>query len=153
MALQPRIIACGNSVAAFAMSVRFLIGPAVMAAASFAVGLRGVLLHIAIVQVKPWNQMINIFPKCDHGQVFCLNILWHCVWIFRQLFHKGLCPLSLQRNIMFILTYWALGKFCYNSNIIVWTAFVFFFLNIGKKFICLFIIHFRGIARDTSGSL
>ena len=53
MALQPRIIACGNSVAAFAMSVRFLTGPAVMAAASFAVGLRGDLLRIAIVQVKP----------------------------------------------------------------------------------------------------
>lgn len=51
MALQPRIIACGNSTAAFAMAVRFLTGPAVMAAASIAVGLRGVLLHVAIVQV------------------------------------------------------------------------------------------------------
>ncbi|CAN1828860.1 Auxin efflux carrier component 3 [Linum perenne] len=51
MALQPKIIACGNSVAAFAMAVRFLTGPAVMAAASIAVGLRGTLLHIAIVQV------------------------------------------------------------------------------------------------------
>lgn len=51
MALQPKIIACGNSVAAFAMAVRFLTGPAVMAAASIAVGLRGALLHIAIVQV------------------------------------------------------------------------------------------------------
>jgi hypothetical protein len=51
MALQPRIIACGNSLAAYAMAVRFLVGPAVMAAASLAVGLRGVLLHIAIVQV------------------------------------------------------------------------------------------------------
>lgn len=51
MALQPRIIACGNSIAAFAMAVRFLTGPAVMAAASISVGLRGVLLHIAIVQV------------------------------------------------------------------------------------------------------
>lgn len=51
MALQPRIIACGNSVAAFAMAVRFVTGPAVMAAASIAVGLRGVLLHVAIVQV------------------------------------------------------------------------------------------------------
>ncbi|GJN28381.1 hypothetical protein PR202_gb16494 [Eleusine coracana subsp. coracana] len=50
MALQPRIIACGNSLAAFAMAIRFLVGPAVMAAASIAVGLRGVLLHIAIVQ-------------------------------------------------------------------------------------------------------
>jgi hypothetical protein len=53
MALQPRIIACGNSIASFAMGVRFLTGPAVMAAASFAVGLRGDLLRIAIVQVKP----------------------------------------------------------------------------------------------------
>jgi auxin efflux carrier family len=60
MALQPRIIACGNSVAAFAMAVRFLTGPAVMAAASIAVGLRGVLLHVAIVQVckqrKPYQK-------------------------------------------------------------------------------------------------
>lgn len=52
MALQPKIIACGNSVATFAMAVRFLTGPAVMAAASIAVGLRGTLLHVAIVQVK-----------------------------------------------------------------------------------------------------
>ena len=37
MALQPRVIACGNSTAAFAMAVRFLTGPAVMAAASVAV--------------------------------------------------------------------------------------------------------------------
>lgn len=51
MALQPKIIACGNSVAAFTMGVRFLTGPAVMAAASIIVGLRGVLLHVAIVQV------------------------------------------------------------------------------------------------------
>jgi auxin efflux carrier family len=33
------------------MAVRFLTGPAVMAAASIAVGLRGKLLHVAIVQV------------------------------------------------------------------------------------------------------
>ncbi|XP_074567003.1 auxin efflux carrier component 8-like [Curcuma longa] len=36
MALQLRIIACGNSLAAFAMAVRFVTGPAVMAAASIA---------------------------------------------------------------------------------------------------------------------
>lgn len=54
MALQPKIIACGNSVASFAMAVRFLTGPAVMAAASIAVGLRGTLLHVAIVQVRTY---------------------------------------------------------------------------------------------------
>ena len=58
MALQPKIIACGNSVATFAMAVRFLTGPAVMAAASIAVGLRGTLLHIAIVQVKVTSTML-----------------------------------------------------------------------------------------------
>lgn len=52
MALQPKMIACGNTVATFSMAVRFITGPAVMAAASIAVGLRGVLLHIAIVQVE-----------------------------------------------------------------------------------------------------
>lgn len=50
MALQPRLIACGASLATFAMAVRFLTGPAVMAASSIAVGLRGVDLHAAIVQ-------------------------------------------------------------------------------------------------------
>jgi auxin efflux carrier family len=52
MAMQPKIIACGNSVAATTMAVRFLFGPAVMAVASAAVGLRGTLLRIAIVQVR-----------------------------------------------------------------------------------------------------
>ena len=52
MALQPKIIACGKSVAAYSMAVRFLLtGPAVIAATSIATGLRGVHLHVAIVQV------------------------------------------------------------------------------------------------------
>ncbi|KAG6627632.1 hypothetical protein I3843_15G122200 [Carya illinoinensis] len=64
MALQPRIIACGNSVAAFAMAVRFLAGPAVMAAASIAVGLKGVLLHVAIVQAAlPQGIVPFVFAK------------------------------------------------------------------------------------------
>lgn len=64
MALQPKIIACGNSVATFAMAVRFLTGPAVMAAASIAVGLRGVLLHIAIVQAAlPQGIVPFVFAK------------------------------------------------------------------------------------------
>ncbi|KAL6905674.1 hypothetical protein ACP4OV_003275 [Aristida adscensionis] len=64
MALQPRIIACGKTLAAFAMAVRFLMGPAVMAAASIAVGLRGVLLHIAIVQAAlPQGIVPFVFAK------------------------------------------------------------------------------------------
>lgn len=64
MALQPRIIACGNSIAAFSMAVRFLTGPAVMAAASITVGLRGVLLRIAIVQAAlPQGIVPFVFAK------------------------------------------------------------------------------------------
>ncbi|KAJ9180970.1 hypothetical protein P3X46_009150 [Hevea brasiliensis] len=64
MALQPRIIACGNSIAAFAMAVRFLTGPAVMAVSSIAVGLRGTLLHIAIVQAAlPQGIVPFVFAK------------------------------------------------------------------------------------------
>ncbi|XP_044505066.1 probable auxin efflux carrier component 1d [Mangifera indica] len=64
MALQPKIIACGNSIATFAMAVRFLAGPAVMAAASIAVGLHGPLLHIAIVQAAlPQGIVPFVFAK------------------------------------------------------------------------------------------
>uniref|UniRef100_A0A1D1XE52 Putative auxin efflux carrier component 1b n=1 Tax=Anthurium amnicola TaxID=1678845 RepID=A0A1D1XE52_9ARAE len=64
MALQPRMIACGNTIAALAMAVRFLTGPAVMAAVSIAVGLRGVLLHIAIVQAAlPQGIVPFVFAK------------------------------------------------------------------------------------------
>uniref|UniRef100_A0A453T249 Auxin efflux carrier component n=1 Tax=Aegilops tauschii subsp. strangulata TaxID=200361 RepID=A0A453T249_AEGTS len=61
MALQPKIISCGKSVATFAMAVRFLTGPAVIAATSIAVGLRGVLLHVAIVQQAALPQGIVPF--------------------------------------------------------------------------------------------
>ncbi|XP_022727039.1 auxin efflux carrier component 7-like [Durio zibethinus] len=64
MALQPKIIACGNSLAIFAMAVRFLTGPAVMAAASIAVGLRGTLLRTAIVQAAlPQGIVPFVFAK------------------------------------------------------------------------------------------
>lgn len=52
MALQPRIIACGKKRATMGMAIRFLSGPIIMSATSVAVGLRGVELHAAIVQVQ-----------------------------------------------------------------------------------------------------
>jgi auxin efflux carrier family len=91
MALQPRIIACGNSLASYAMAVRFLVGPAVMAAASIAVGLRGVLLHIAIVQAalpqgivpfvfaKEYNVHPNILSTAyDLFTIFSFSVLEKC---------------------------------------------------------------------------
>ncbi|MCL7026367.1 hypothetical protein MKW94_004279 [Papaver nudicaule] len=79
MALQPKIIACGNSVATFAMAVRFLTGPAVMAAASIAVGLRGVLLHVAIVQAAlPQGIVPFVFAKeyNVHPQILSTGVIF-----------------------------------------------------------------------------
>ncbi|KAM0865560.1 hypothetical protein ACQ4PT_043197 [Festuca glaucescens] len=64
MALQPSIIACGNSVAVVSMAVRFLAGPAITAAASAAVGLRGTLFKVAIVQAAlPQGIVPFVFAK------------------------------------------------------------------------------------------
>ncbi|KDP46642.1 hypothetical protein JCGZ_13598 [Jatropha curcas] len=64
MALQPKIVACGKSVATFAMAVRFLTGPAVIAATSIAIGVRGTLLHVAIVQAAlPQGIVPFVFAK------------------------------------------------------------------------------------------
>ncbi|GAB2219090.1 hypothetical protein Droror1_Dr00006718 [Drosera rotundifolia] len=64
MALQPKLIACGKTVATFAMAVRFLTGPAVIAATSIAIGLRGILLHVAIVQAAlPQGIVPFVFAK------------------------------------------------------------------------------------------
>lgn len=52
MASRPSIIACGIRMAAVAMAMKFMAGPALMAAASLSLGLRGKLLRVAIVQVS-----------------------------------------------------------------------------------------------------
>lgn len=87
MALQPKMIACGNSVATFAMAVRFLTGPAVMAAASIAVGLRGTLLHVAIVQVVKSLSRTTI------------TTLSYFMFLFLA-FYSGFAPIKLY-NIIF----------------------------------------------------
>ncbi|GAB2226659.1 hypothetical protein Droror1_Dr00022478 [Drosera rotundifolia] len=64
MALQPKIIACGNTLATFSMAVRFITGPAVMAVSSIIIGLRGDLLRIAIVQAAlPQGIVPFVFAK------------------------------------------------------------------------------------------
>nr|CAD1821983.1 unnamed protein product [Ananas comosus var. bracteatus] len=50
MARQPRFISCGYRMAIIATVIKFLVGPLIMAGASLAVGLRGTLLRVAIVQ-------------------------------------------------------------------------------------------------------
>ncbi|KAG2318706.1 hypothetical protein Bca52824_011919 [Brassica carinata] len=64
MALQPKLVACGNSTATFSMAVRFLTGPAVMAIAAMAIGLRGDLLRVALVQAAlPQGIVPFVFAK------------------------------------------------------------------------------------------
>ncbi|XP_048137532.1 auxin efflux carrier component 2-like [Rhodamnia argentea] len=50
MGSQPKLIPCGYSLATLAMALRFIVGPLVAAATSAALGLRGNLLRISILQ-------------------------------------------------------------------------------------------------------
>ncbi|GKC58828.1 probable auxin efflux carrier component 1c isoform X1 [Tanacetum coccineum] len=52
MASQPKLITCGNRLAVYGMVARFVAGPAMMAVASIAVGLRGTILQVSIVQAS-----------------------------------------------------------------------------------------------------
>lgn len=125
MALQPRIIACGNSVATFAMAVRFLTGPAVMAAASIAVGLRGTLLHVAIVQV---NLLIHAPHPHNHIRLpYCITFTLMCIThvmlpdmfafpFYRLHFHRALFPLCSPKSTTFIQLFSALRMSNSTSN-------------------------------------
>lgn len=64
MASRPSIIACGIRMAAVAMAMKFMAGPALMAAASLSLGLRGKLLRVAIVQAAlPQGVVPFVFAK------------------------------------------------------------------------------------------
>ncbi|XP_022751911.1 auxin efflux carrier component 8-like isoform X1 [Durio zibethinus] len=64
MASRPSIIACGIRMAAVAMIMKFMAGPALMAASSTALGLRGRLLRVAIVQAAlPQGVVPFVFAK------------------------------------------------------------------------------------------
>lgn len=61
MASRPSIIACGTRMAVVAMLMKFITGPALMAASSVSVGLRGKLFKIAVVQVPYLHILIHIY--------------------------------------------------------------------------------------------
>ncbi|KAK9037387.1 hypothetical protein V6N11_022298 [Hibiscus sabdariffa] len=64
MASRPSIIACGIRMAAVAMAMKFMAGPALMAAASTTLGLKGRLLRVAIVQAAlPQGVVPFVFAK------------------------------------------------------------------------------------------
>lgn len=51
MASQASIVACGTRLALLAMFLKFIVGPAIMAAPSIAIGLKSVPFKIAVIQV------------------------------------------------------------------------------------------------------
>lgn len=111
MALQPKIIACGNSVAVFAMAIRFIVGPAVMTAASMAFRIEGTLLHVAIVQVVP-KPCIDRW-KSKSLLLFWLIDLWLMLKLNRLLYLKELSLLCLLKSTMSIQRYLAQGEFLF----------------------------------------
>lgn len=65
MASQASLIPCGKRRAVLAIAMKFVAGPALMAVPSIALGLRGTLLRVAIVQVQSWENIpVNLNEHC-----------------------------------------------------------------------------------------
>jgi len=50
-ALQTKMIACGTKKMLVSLGIRFFLGPALMVISSYAIGMHGTLLKVAIIQV------------------------------------------------------------------------------------------------------
>nr|GMC50165.1 auxin efflux carrier component 5 [Ipomoea batatas] len=67
MALQEKVVACGAGVTAIGMALKFIAGPAAMAVASFAVGLRGDILRVAIIQAALPQSITSFIFAVEYG--------------------------------------------------------------------------------------
>ena len=61
MALQEKIIACGAGPTVLGMALRFVAGPATTAVGAVALGLRGDVLRLAIIQVVSDRLLASLF--------------------------------------------------------------------------------------------
>ncbi|XP_019152658.1 PREDICTED: auxin efflux carrier component 5-like [Ipomoea nil] len=67
MALQEKVVACGAGVTAIGMALKFIAGPAAMAVASIAVGLRGDILRVAIIQAALPQSITSFIFAVEYG--------------------------------------------------------------------------------------
>jgi hypothetical protein len=88
------------------MAVRFLAGPAVMAVASVAVGLRGTLLRIAIVQVRTY-----VSPAGQSVPNLVSRFYVTCCYVLRRrLCHRGSCRSCSPRSTISMPPFFAPGN-------------------------------------------
>ncbi|XP_078166859.1 auxin efflux carrier component 5-like [Carex rostrata] len=67
MATQEKIFSCGPSLTIFGMALRFVAGPAAMAIGSIAVGLRGDVLRVAIIQAAVPQSITSFVYAREYG--------------------------------------------------------------------------------------
>lgn len=67
MALQEKLIACGPKLTILGMILKFVAGPAAMAIASFAVGLHGDVLRVAIIQAALPQSITSFIYAKEYG--------------------------------------------------------------------------------------
>lgn len=96
MALQPKMITCGKWVAAISMGMKFVVGPAVMAVASLAIGIRGKLLHVAIIQVFIHSNTHHIYIYSLPSTTRLIYIYW--TWIKQAALPVGIVPFVFAKE-------------------------------------------------------
>ncbi|CAN6447006.1 unnamed protein product [Victoria cruziana] len=79
MSQQKKVIACGPNLAAFSMILRFVAGPAAMAVAAIAVGLRGNVLRVAIIQAAVPQSITSFIYAVEyelHAEVLSTAVIF-----------------------------------------------------------------------------
>jgi Membrane transport protein len=88
MALQEKAIACGPSLTVLGMVLRFIVGPAVTTLGAVAMGLRGNVLRLAMIQV-------------------CAQISWNCLLCLHVLLEANLKIssklLNFVKNVIYMV--------------------------------------------------
>nr|XP_010927704.1 auxin efflux carrier component 5 isoform X2 [Elaeis guineensis] len=67
MGMKEKIVACGPSLTAFGMALKFVAGPAAMAIGAITVGLRGDLLSVAIIQAAVPQSITSFIFAREYG--------------------------------------------------------------------------------------
>lgn len=80
MALQEKVIACGPSMTIIGLVLKFIAGPAATAIGAIAVGLRGDVLRVVIIQVINFIHRSNTYCVCFHYKIHALFLYWFTLW-------------------------------------------------------------------------
>jgi len=96
-ALQTKMIACGTKKMLLSLGIRFFLGPALMVISSYAIGMHGTLLKVAIIQVDS-SPFICIVHSNTTGWASTTNVMLHLSSSAQAALPQGIVPFVFAKE-------------------------------------------------------